>query len=114
MSDSLLSKLVKTGIQMGIFYRVIQHWKCTPKAQIQAVQHSLDGHHIQKMRKIKKTILLISLSKKGKNKAKGKLDYKAVTRVVASLMPSQCNVPAVTQLVSQQVGFVVQLLDSKC
>lgn len=31
-----------------------------------------------------------------------------------SLTPAQCSVPAVTQLVTQQVGFEALLLDSKC
>ena len=58
---------------------------------------------------IKKSIVIINVSKK-----KGKLDYKTVTQVVVSLTLSQCNVNAVTQLVTQQVGFQVQLLDCKC
>ena len=64
--------------------------------------------------KIKKTIVMVSLSKKGKEKAKARLDYTPVTQVVVSLTPAQCSVPAVTQLVTQQVEFEVLLLDSKC
>ena len=48
-----------------------------------------------KSSKIKKSILVVSLSKKGKEK-KGKMEYTAVTEVVVSLSLADCNVPAVT------------------
>ena len=57
--------------------------------------------------------MVVSLSKKGKEK-KGKLEYTTVTQVVVSLSPSECNVPAISQLVSQQLGFQAILLDCKC
>ena len=63
--------------------------------------------------KIKKSIVVVSLSKKGKHK-KGKLEYTAVTQVVVSISPSDCNVSSITPLVSEQVGFQAILLDSKC
>ena len=66
----------------------------------------------QKANKIKKGILLVTISKK--DKPKGKVDYTAVTQVILSLSSSQCNVPAAANLVSEQVGFEVILLDSKC
>ena len=68
---------------------------------------------------LQKTIALVSLSSKDKNKptsskASLKMDYSIVTQVVVSLVPSQCNVQVVGDLVAQQVGFEVVLLDSKC
>ena len=61
----------------------------------------------------------MSLSFKDKDKptsskASLKMDYSVVTQIVVSLVPSQCNVQAVGDLVAQQVGFEVVLLDSKC
>lgn len=84
----------------------------------QSVTNPLPPHppRSSKTCKIKKTIVMVTVSKKGKDRPKGnsKLDYTAVTQVVVSLTAAQCNVPAVTELVTQQVGFNVQLLDSKC
>ena len=67
-----------------------------------------------KSNEIKKNILVVSLSKKGKERAKQHLEYTTVTQIVISLSPSQCSVPAIAQIVTQQVGFQVILLDSKC
>ena len=70
--------------------------------------------------KIQKTIVLVNVSKKGKGKEKlgiGKVDYTAITQVVVSMMTAQCNVPTISKLVEQQVGFEVMLLlsnDSTC
>ena len=67
--------------------------------------------------KIKKTIVLVNVSKKAKGKEKlgtGKVDYTAITQVVVSMTAVQCNVPTISKLVEQQVGFEVMLLDSKC
>ena len=66
-----------------------------------------------KFNKIKKSILVVSLSKKGKEK-KGKIEYTAVTQVVVSLSLADCNVATVTDRVTQQVGFQAVVLDSKC
>ena len=41
--------------------------------------------------KIKKTIMVVNLHKKGKAK-KGKVDYTTVTQVVVSMTPAECNV----------------------
>lgn len=68
-------------------------------------------------RVIKKIIMVISLSQKNKGKATcsaSRTDYTVVTQIVVSLTPSQCSVEAVTELVSQQLGFQVVLSDSKC
>lgn len=69
-------------------------------------------HVYPRWARLKKTYWWAFL-RRAKTKQNGKLDYKAVTQVVVSPTPSQCNVPAVTQLVSQQIGFAVQLLESK-
>lgn len=63
--------------------------------------------------KIKKTIEMVSLSKKGKVK-KGKHDYTTVTQIAVSLTPVECNVDDVTEKVSEQVQVRSILLDSKC
>ena len=65
-----------------------------------------------KCSKIKKTLEVVTLYKKGKSK-KGKLEYTTVTQVVVSMTPAECTVSNATQ-VSEQVGFEVILLDSKC
>ena len=57
--------------------------------------------------------MVVSLSKKGKEK-KGKLEYTAVTQVVVSLSPTESNVPAISQMVTQQLGFQAVLLDCQC
>ena len=44
----------------------------------------------------------------------GQLDYKIVTQVVVTLEAGHCSPVNVAELVSQQVGFEVVLLDSKC
>ena len=68
-----------------------------------------------KTSKIKKTIMMVSLTaKQGKTRGQSKLEYTTVTQVVVSLSQSQCNVPTIAQQVTQQVGFEVILLDSKC
>ena len=67
-----------------------------------------------KSMKFKKTIMIVSLSKKGKGRDRQRLEYSTVTQVVVSLSPSQCTVQAVGEVVTQQVGFDVVLLDSKC
>ena len=64
----------------------------------------LPPHPPHVLGKVKKNIIVVSLSQKGKQK-KGKLDYTTVTQVVVPILPSDCNVPTVTCLVSQQVGF---------
>ena len=58
----------------------------------------------------------MSLSKKNKNeKAKSvKLEYAVVTQVVISLGHNQCNVPAATKKVTEQVGYELIILDCKC
>lgn len=84
----------------------------------QSVMNPLPPHppRSSKTYKIKKTIVMVSVSKRGKDRPKGnsKLDYTAVMQVVVSLTAAQCNVLAVTELMTKQVGFNVQLLDSKC
>ena len=71
-----------------------------------------------KSTKFKKTIMIVSLAKKGKGKERSqcsiRLDYTTVTQVVVSLSVAQCTVMAVAGLVTQQVGFDVILMDSKC
>jgi urease accessory protein UreE len=67
-----------------------------------------------KSTKFKKTIMIVSLSNKEKGRDRQRLEYTTVTQVVVSLSPSQCTVQAVGDLVAQQVGFDVVLLDSKC
>ena len=64
--------------------------------------------------RFKKTIMIVSLSKQGKGKGRQRIEYTTVTQVVVTLSPSQCTVQAVGDLVAQQVGFEVVLLDSKC
>ena len=64
----------------------------------------LPPHPPHALGKVKKNIVVVSLSQKEKQK-KGKLDYTTVTQVVVPIWPSDCNVPAVTRLVSQQVRF---------
>ena len=76
-------------------------------------------HAPRSKKPIRKTIILVSLSSKDKDKptsskASLRMDYSIVTQVVISLVPSQCNVQTVAELVTQQVGFEVVLLDSKC
>lgn len=63
--------------------------------------------------KIKKTIMVVSLHKKGKAK-KGRIEYTTVTQVVVSMTPAECNVSHVTDKVSELIGFPAILLDSKC
>ena len=68
-----------------------------------------------KSTKVKKTIMIVSLSKKCKEK-KGrniKLNYSVVTQVVITLPLCQCNVSVATEKVTKQVGYDI-LLDSKC
>ena len=67
-------------------------------------------------RVIKKTIMVVTFPQKSKGKAKcsTRMEYTVVTQVVVSLTPSQCSVEAVTELVTQQLGFQAVLLDSKC
>jgi hypothetical protein len=67
-----------------------------------------------KSTKFKKMIMIVSLSNKEKGRDRQRLEYTTVTQVVVSLSPSQCTVQAVGDLVAQQVGFDVVLLDSKC
>lgn len=64
--------------------------------------------------KFKKTIMIVSLSKRGKGKDRQRLEYSTVTQAAVNLSQSQCTVQAVAELVAQQVGFEVVLLDSKC
>ena len=64
-------------------------------------------------------VLLVSLtardtSRTSSSKVSAKVDYNIVTNVPLSLKPSQCNVKGVTQFITNQVGFQVVLLDSKC
>ena len=64
-------------------------------------------------------VLLVSLtardtSRTSSSKVSAKVDYNIVTNVPLSLKPSQCNVKGVTQFITNEVGFQVVLLDSKC
>ena len=68
------------------------------------VSSELHPPRSSKTNKIKKSIMVVSLSKKGKQK-KGKVEYSVVTQIVVSISPCDCNVPAITQLVTQQLGF---------
>ena len=43
-----------------------------------------------------------------------KMEYGVVTQVFLCLTPDQCNVRSVSELMAEQVGFAVILLDSKC
>ncbi len=66
---------------------------------------------------ISKTIVLVSVQPKdnhgpGSSKA-SKIDFQVVTNIVLTLQPPQCSLTTVGQLVAQQVGFDVILLDSK-
>lgn len=67
-----------------------------------------------KAAKFKKTIMVVSLSRKGKGKERQRLDYTTVTQVVVSLRESNCTVAAVGAAVTQHIGFDVILMDSKC
>ena len=66
----------------------------------------------------RKTIAVVSLSNSNKpstSKASTQLlDYKIVTQVVVTLEAGHCSPLNVAELVRQQVGFEVILLDSKC
>ena len=53
-------------------------------------------------------------SRASSNRVSANVDYNIVTNVPLLLEPSQCNVKGVTQLVTNEVGFQVVLLDSKC
>ncbi len=63
-----------------------------------------------------KTIALVSLSAFDHNKPKriGSLDHKIVTQLVITLDLNNCGPSIVADLIQQQVGFSVVLLDSKC
>lgn len=67
---------------------------------------------------IRKPISLVSLtsmdaSRPSTSKA-SKMEYSVVTQVFLCLTPNQCNVRTVSDLMTEQVGFPVILLDSKC
>ena len=67
----------------------------------------------------RKTIAIVSLSlpnsnKPSTSKASGHLEYNVVTQVVVTLEVGRCSPANVAELVKQQVGFQVVLLDSKC
>ena len=53
-------------------------------------------------------------SRASSNRVSAKVDYNTVTNVPLLLEPSQCIIKGVTQLVTNEVGFQVVLLDSKC
>lgn len=60
------------------------------------------------------SLSLINQNKPTTSKASSHLDYKVVTQVVVNLEVGHCSPSAVAELVQQQVGFEVVLLDSKC
>ena len=67
----------------------------------------------------RKTVALVSLTSPNPNKPStskslSHLDYKVITQVVVSLEVGHCSPSLVAELVRQQVGFEVVLLDSKC
>ena len=67
----------------------------------------------------RKTIAVVSLSapnpnKPSTSKMSAHLDYKIVTQVVITLEVGHCSPITAAELVKQQVGFEVVLLDSKC
>ena len=67
----------------------------------------------------RKTVAVVSLSYPSSNKASTSkatfhLDYKIVTQVVVTLEVGNCSPDIVADLIKQQVGFQVVLLDSKC
>ena len=67
----------------------------------------------------RKTVAVVSLSlpsssKPSTSKASAHLEYNVVTQVVVTLEVGRCSPVNVAELVNQQVGFQVVLLDSKC
>ena len=79
------------------------------RAYTQPTYHgdSLPPHPPHALGKVKKNIIVVSLSQKGKQK-KGKLDYTTVTHVVVPISPSDCNVPAVSKL-EREMEFLKEL-----
>ena len=67
----------------------------------------------------RKSIIVVSLSKKGtsvagSSKSNPHVDYKVVTQVYVKLDESNCTSKAVAEMVKDQPSFEVVLLDSKC
>ena len=67
----------------------------------------------------RKTVAVVSLSipssnKPSTSKASAHLEYKVVTQVVITVEVGRCSPANVAELIKQQVGFQVLLLDSKC
>ena len=67
----------------------------------------------------RKTIIVVSLLKRDVrnqpcSSKTGSLDYNVVSHIVVNLEQSMCNVGSVAQLVKQQLGIEMILLDSKC
>ena len=81
--------------------------------------HLLDHHFLygENLTKFCKTVAVVSLFTSNKtliSKDSTQLDYKVVTQVVVTLEAGHCSPVNVAELVCQQVGFEVILLDSKC
>ena len=80
-----------------------------PPSRIHTTQHRKSN--------FRKTLPLVSLSAPNKpstSRASFNLDYKVITQVVVSLEMGHCSAAMIAELVRQQVGFEVILLDSKC
>ena len=67
---------------------------------------------------IRKAISLVSLTSvdasRPSTSKSSKMEYGVITQVFLCLTPDQCNVRSVSDLMAEQVGFPVILLDSKC
>ena len=75
--------------------------------------------HRRKGSSFRKTMALVTLSIPNSNKPttskhSSHLEYQVITQVVVTLEVGQCKCSIVADLVRQQVGFPVTLLDSKC
>ena len=75
--------------------------------------------HRRKGTSFRKTIALVSLSTPNWNKPMTSkhqlhLEYQIITQVVVTLEVGQCKCSTIAEVIRQQVGFSVTLLDSKC
>ena len=71
----------------------------------------------QKRKTLRKTIALVSLSEDCERPSSSRssgVSYTVITQVVATLECNECTSSIVSDLVKQQVGYDVVLLDSKC
>ena len=66
----------------------------------------------------RKTIALVSLydasNKPSSSKSNSLLEYQVITQLVVTIDSDNCSLTTVSNLVQQQIGFEVILLDSKC